>query len=259
MAYKLTHLKLMRALNCKKDSFLSGVEWRTIPWNLHPKSLFDSLLDIMSTLPALLARTGRITATRSHTDSLVSRPESALAECQRLAGQLDEWAALAGPRRIPCRPQPDSALDTKSKGLVFRDGITAVSCVYLWTAKLLLHQCTGVLRELMSRPVIEHIIGMDYVCPAMNTFVDTQSVLLSANICSGLDSALANTLQPDLLVGPLAIANKVFAEAVRQQQHTKETSDHILWNEDFVKRLAAKAEHMRGWIEAKPWRDLAHF
>ncbi|CRG86047.1 hypothetical protein PISL3812_03050 [Talaromyces islandicus] len=51
--YGRLHLTVL-AIRSRKKSVLSNPEWKTIPWECHPKSQKDKLLDILTEIPTLL-------------------------------------------------------------------------------------------------------------------------------------------------------------------------------------------------------------
>ncbi|WPH01397.1 Hypothetical protein R9X50_00424200 [Acrodontium crateriforme] len=51
---------ILRALELRQPSFLAEAAWSTIPWQIHPKSTYDRLLDILVAGPAIFAKADRM-------------------------------------------------------------------------------------------------------------------------------------------------------------------------------------------------------
>ena len=86
----LVYGKICACLLNRKPSFLAGPEWITTPWEIHPKSLLDQLLDIAVLLPSLFARADRVLLL----DPTLQRrlmAQDLLGNFLGLERQLDEW------------------------------------------------------------------------------------------------------------------------------------------------------------------------
>ncbi|CAK7231416.1 hypothetical protein SBRCBS47491_007922 [Sporothrix bragantina] len=80
------------ALISRKGTFLSEPEWTSIPWEAHPKSGLDRLLDIAALLPVML---GRADSMASHEPTMARRmmAQDVLANCIYVERVLEQWHA----------------------------------------------------------------------------------------------------------------------------------------------------------------------
>ncbi|KIH90210.1 c6 zinc finger domain containing protein [Sporothrix brasiliensis 5110] len=80
------------ALIFRQSTFLSDPEWTSTPWEVHPKSGLDRLLDIAALLPAVLSRADNVTA---HQPTLGRRmmAQDVLANCLYVERVLEQWHA----------------------------------------------------------------------------------------------------------------------------------------------------------------------
>ncbi|KJR82369.1 uncharacterized protein SPSK_03074 [Sporothrix schenckii 1099-18] len=80
------------ALIFRQSTFLSDPEWTSAPWQAHPKSGLDRLLDIAALLPAVLSRADNVTA---HQPTLGRRmmAQDVLANCLYVERVLEQWHA----------------------------------------------------------------------------------------------------------------------------------------------------------------------
>ncbi|TDZ68257.1 Proteasome subunit alpha type-4 [Colletotrichum trifolii] len=170
------------ALLHRKATFLSAFDWCTVPWQLHPKSTFDRLLDIIVLLPGILARVDR-TIPFPATLQRRLKAQELLGNCLHVEQQLEQWHAFA------CAPtaeqpyaywieEPDSSSMQQipfADSLAFKDGITSVSFLYYWMTLLLLHRCIENLHQSIFQPVIEdfpnipdgHVFQVEYAGEAV--------------------------------------------------------------------------------------------
>ena len=136
--------------------------------------------------------------------------------------------------------------------LSFRDGPSALACIYYWAGLLLLQPCVLALRRAASQYGHLHLPG------AAEDGLRAQQAgwQRAARICQALDFALARTEQPDLLVVPLVAAER-FYSAVGGAPG--QGAWELLWCEDFRERLAARGEVLAGLLRGREWTELARF
>ncbi|CAK7270667.1 hypothetical protein SEPCBS57363_004217 [Sporothrix epigloea] len=99
------------ALIFRKGTFLSGPEWTSMPWEAHPKSGLDRLLDIAALLPVMLGRADNM-ATHEPTLARRMMAQEILANCIYVERVLEQWHA--------------SLLDMGMRGGASLDGASAM-------------------------------------------------------------------------------------------------------------------------------------
>ncbi|CAK7208097.1 hypothetical protein SEUCBS140593_000022 [Sporothrix eucalyptigena] len=80
------------ALIFRKNTFLSEPEWTSMPWEAHPKSGLDRLLDIAALLPVMLGRADNVAP---HEPTMARRmmAQDVLANCIYVERVLEQWHA----------------------------------------------------------------------------------------------------------------------------------------------------------------------
>ncbi|SPO04527.1 uncharacterized protein DNG_07212 [Cephalotrichum gorgonifer] len=249
------------ALLNRRETFLASPEWTTTPWQIHPKSLLDSLLDTLAFLPSLFARS----------DTLLSQPPSPprqhhlhelFTTCLRVERRLDAWyAAMMATGGPGCRlNDQDADLQIPfGGGLVFSDGASALMCIYYWTALLLFHRCVLA----VHRSLFQH--GYQYgggshqepaPAPVINEQKYQQGRQLAGKICQSLDFALGSTPQPDLLVVPLTAAERFYAGI---KEVSGQGTLELFWCERFRERLGLRGESLAGFLHGREWVEVGSF
>ncbi|KAM7196032.1 hypothetical protein V8F20_007226 [Naviculisporaceae sp. PSN 640] len=94
------HNAICTALLNRTPTFLESPEWKTTPWELHPKTLYDQLFDIIVLLPSVLHRADRILLAEptQHPNHIMARrlmAQDLLQNCLNIDRQFDEWWAAA--------------------------------------------------------------------------------------------------------------------------------------------------------------------
>ncbi|KAK3322457.1 hypothetical protein B0H66DRAFT_204818 [Apodospora peruviana] len=167
------HNAICTALLNRTPTFLESHEWKTTPWELHPKTLFDQLFDIIVLLPSVLHRADRIhLAQQQNQPPLLARrlmAQDLLQNCLNIERQFDEWYAAATHATnqhqsdlywveelddiimTPSTTATTTARSSASPGsthrppfadtFAFPDALTAFMCIYSWTALVQLYLC----------------------------------------------------------------------------------------------------------------------
>lgn len=161
--------QICAALLNRTPTFLAGPEWLSAPWELHPKSPFDRLLDLVALLPAVFHRADYVLA-QEHTMSRRLMAQDLLNNCLEIELQLSSWyASLQGPSSSPSpssissgrnrqpqplfwaipassspqtyqhHHQPQQAHFPFSSALAFASPTIALCMIYYWTALVLLY------------------------------------------------------------------------------------------------------------------------
>ncbi|XP_044724341.1 fungal zn(2)-Cys(6) binuclear cluster domain-containing protein [Hirsutella rhossiliensis] len=234
------------ALFSRCDSFLSQQDWMSTPWNWHPKSPLDYLLDIVLRLPSILAAA----------DDLLPQPatmprrleaQGLLRNCLMVEMQFHEWLQSdlgEGGGEIPF-----------AAPYAFRDGLTALMMLYYWMAQIPLHRCIESLHSAIFQPVVDAFPDM-WPDPQVDPTHYQDGCELAASICRGLDSALGGTTQPDMLLAPMAVALNVYRDASATSQ---DGILEMLWLEAFQKRLAHKGQYIANILQQQRWVEIARY
>ncbi|KAI8309587.1 Aspercryptin biosynthesis cluster-specific transcription regulator atnN [Colletotrichum sp. SAR11_59] len=262
--------KIILALLHRKATFLSSFEWCTIPWEMHPKSIFDRLFDVIVHLPGIFARVDR-TIPFAATLQRRLKAQELLSSCLQVEQQLEEWHTFA---RSPTLEHPYAYWIEESddqdaqqvpfanpfaENFAFKDGVTAVMFLYYWMTLLLLHRCIESLHHAIFQPVIEDFPNMYPDLPPhlqINLARYQQRREFAARVCRALDFALNTTVQPDLLVAPLATALEFYREL---NSSSRDGELEIMWCEGFKLRLASKGQDIANVLQSRQWADLARF
>ncbi len=257
-----------------KPSFLAEQPWVTAPWELHPKTAFDRLLDIIVLLPGILGRADRIVP-QEQTLARRLLAQDLLTNCVNIENQFDQWYAQT---RAPDQPDvlwigdPDATgaqipfADTFS----FRDGLAAITFIYYWMAQLVLHPYIERLYWTIFEPVVDGPFPQTMPVLPGNLQINTLKYSLkevrelASNICRSLDFALAHTVQPDMLVAPLFVVCQFYQRVgmdhgAGEDEVFADGRLELMWCDAFRARLVAKGREIQDVVQGKQWRDLASF
>ncbi len=135
----------------------------TAPWESHPKSWFDKLLDLVVLLPSIFARADSIIP---HDPTLARRlmAQDLLGNCLGVERMLDEWHVAFSPALVDASQPPafwiedlegSDAQIPFADAFAFRDSVTAVTFVYFWTALILFYPCVERIYEAIFQPVVD--------------------------------------------------------------------------------------------------------
>ncbi|GKT80994.1 C6 zinc finger domain protein [Colletotrichum tofieldiae] len=250
----------------QKATFLSSIEWCTIPWELHPKTLLDRLFDIIAVLPGIFARVDRTTPFAATLQRRL-RAQELLENCLQLERRLEEWDFFA---RAPTAEHPyaywieepddpDVQQIPFADSFAFKDGISSVTFLYHWMTLLLLHRCIESLHHAIFQPVIEDFPNMYPDLPPhlqINLARYQQRREFASRICRALDFALSTTVQPDLLAAPLAVALEYYREI---STSSRDGELEIMWCENFKLRLRSKGQDIADVLQSRSWADIGKF
>ena len=234
-------------------------EWTTRPWEQHPKSLMDQLIDVALFLPSLLARADEIQL-EAPTTGRRDQAKDLLQSCLALGRQFDQWLVVAIPGTVsqpvnywPQDPDATSMLPF-AFAWAFKDGATGMMFLYFWMTQILLYRCITTVHSALFAPVID--VYQDVWPPLLPPSLQQmdlsryqQTRELGANICQGLDAALAATGQPDLLLGPLRVATDLYRE-INSASH--DVLLEVMWLEGFGERIRAKGQDVTETLQRQP-------
>ncbi|KAK7934936.1 hypothetical protein PG985_000431 [Apiospora marii] len=160
---------IMTSLLARTPCHLASPEWSTVPYERHPKSSLDLLLDVLSVVPALLHRADRVLPPLLPPAAALGRRLKArdlLANCVGVEAQLARWsagmeAAAAGNRDMPLLYWIHGTLDLggdrggprqqRHAQIPFADTydfastVVGLGHVYYWTSLMLLYECMAAL------------------------------------------------------------------------------------------------------------------
>jgi (R)-2-hydroxyglutarate---pyruvate transhydrogenase len=257
-------MQLSIALLSRRSTFLSQPEWTTIPWEKHPKSKFDLLLDIMATLPALFERTDRILPLQA---TVMRRFEAqeVLYNCLALERQFANWVETIDRGFVEQAYWSEEMAPSTSYGVpfttsyAFRDGITGLMYLHYWMALMLLHRCIDMLHRAIFEPVLDSYPNMwPDASPTLQ--IDPtryqQTRELAGKVCRGLDSTLNSTVQPDMLLAPMTVALDLY-RSIDAAMHN--CGVEIMWLQGFRDRLVARGQHMASVLQSNKWAEVAKF
>ncbi|KAM0276749.1 hypothetical protein ACHAQH_006398 [Verticillium albo-atrum] len=258
---------VMLALLNKKETFLAEEAWCTTPWEHHPKSVLDFLLDILVLLPGFFFRADVITPKQA---TLARRLEAQelLYNCLALESQLDAWYATLNPTSDPAywtaNPTDPSALLAShplpfTDAFAFRDSTTALALITYWTAILLFRATVDRVHAAVCAPVLEDFQNMYPDLPS-GLQIDTERYRrprdYAARICRGLEFAVGAGVQVDALVAPLAVAQGVFREI---SAVSRDGELELLWCEGFRERLVSEGQRVAQGVMNQRWVELGRF
>ncbi|KAI6782133.1 uncharacterized protein J7T54_002370 [Emericellopsis cladophorae] len=260
-------LILGSSLLSRKETFLKDTEWLTVPWDSHPKTLLDQLLDLISFMPPLLKQLDAISATVATTPRR-QQAQTLLGNCKALESRFDQWLTSAHEETAEQQQQcywveeTSSALEAApfASLLTFRDGATALMFLYFWMSQISVHRCIERLYTIIFEPVIDMFphpwpelppnLGLD----DLGRYQQTHE--LATSICRGLDSALGYAAQPELLLAPMTTALNLFRD---DNTNVHDGILEIFWLEAFKSRLADKGQYLASMLERSSWVELARF
>ncbi|TXC09807.1 hypothetical protein FocTR4_00005532 [Fusarium oxysporum f. sp. cubense] len=253
------------ALLRRQDTFVSSPDWKTVPWHRHPKSLLDHLLDLVLLLPAIFSQVDQIVPS----EPTLHRRHSAqqlLRDCLSLERHLDAWFQMAN------RPSFEHPVAYWTEELIspgglipftnsyaFRDANTGLAFLYYWMTQILFHQCIESLHRAIYQPVIDAYPNMWPDLP-FDLQIDLNRYqhgrMFAADICRGLDSVLHDTVQPDMLIMPMAVAMDLYRDINSVSQ---DGLMEIMWIDNFRSRLIEKGQHVAGVLQSQTWSEVATF
>ena len=121
------------ALKTRKKSFLADAEWKTLPWKWHPKTIKDTLLDILADTTELLEDLDAHNAC-SNPDDKEWRRAGLAEKCWLLDSALVAWQALS----MPTLAGLDKQAVTASTDFVSAEALAAAHTLTLYSTTCLI-------------------------------------------------------------------------------------------------------------------------
>jgi hypothetical protein len=252
------------ALINRQETFLAAPEWMSIPFEKHPKSLLDHLLDLMLALPALLVRCDSI-APLPPTLSRRHAAQELLTNCLVLERKFERWLTAASRGAVPgsCNywtaEWPGANPVPFADPLRFQDGQTGLMFVYYWMSQILFHRCIETVHRTIYQAVLDAYPDVWPNLPLelqIDIYRYQQTRDLAAQICRSLDSVLEATVQPDLLVGPLTVAGDVYRTI---HATSPDGVMELYWLEGFQARLTQQGQQISHVLQDRKWYEIANY
>ncbi|KAJ4392197.1 hypothetical protein N0V93_005822 [Gnomoniopsis smithogilvyi] len=256
------------ALLNRTPTFCGDPDWVTIPWQYHPKTPFDRLLDIVSQIPPLLQRLDQLFDFRpTMARRLMAR--NLLDNCLGVQIALEHWHVTL--HQTVYHSQQPYWISSSQPGLqlpfvdafAFADQLTSLTFLYYWAAQVLFYPCIGLLNQMIFSPVVDtYSQGRNYLEPPLNLNIDPElfgpnkARNIAMNICMGLEAALATSTQPDLLAFPVHVVDTLY-RGLSVVAQTGEGALELLWLDGFRERMMIKGQALAGVTMGKSFQDLA--
>ncbi|KAJ4422465.1 hypothetical protein N0V82_002915 [Gnomoniopsis sp. IMI 355080] len=256
------------ALLNRTPTFCGDTEWVNAPWNYHPKTPFDRLLDIVSQIPSLLQRLDQLLGLEpTVARRLMAR--NLLDNCLSVQIALEQWHVTL--HQTVYHSQPPFWISCNQPGLQlpfvdafsFPDQLTSLTFLYYWATQVLFYPCIGLLNHTIFDPVID-AYSQAQIYPELpphlsidpEVFGPDKARVIAMNVCRGLDAALAASTQPDLLAFPLHVVDTLY-RGLRVVAQTGEGTLELLWLDGFRERMTVRGQTLAGAAMARAFEDLA--
>jgi hypothetical protein len=227
--------------------------------------MMDELFDIALFLPAVLEQVDQMMPA----PTTVTRRQKAmelLTNSLALETQFQQWLARVNsasppgqsPYWVEACADPDASIPFPGS-IKFRDATTGLMFQYYWMTQILLHRCIDSLNAAIFQPVVDSYSDM---WPGLPPHLQADTVQyqhqreLAASICQGLDSALDNTAQPDMLLGPMTVALDFYRN---MNSASPDGLLEMMWLESFRSRLIAKGQYVANVLQSQKWTEIANF
>ncbi|KAK3985518.1 hypothetical protein QBC44DRAFT_155685 [Cladorrhinum sp. PSN332] len=268
------------ALINSTPTFLSTPEWLSAPFESHPKSAFDRLLDILTKLPNLFARTDRLLLPQDQTISRRLLAQDLLSAFLDIDLQLSQWVStLASPTPYWITEPTAYSQIPFSEAFAFCDNQTAFGMMYYWAACVLFWpRCWRLYWTIFEQPVDSGYIGGGQVDmpPRLQGFDPMRYSLkevreVAGNVCRGLDWALGGGAQPDLLSWVVEVVRNFYGGLGMESMGINNIGDmgmgmghvdgalELGWCEGFRARLVARGREVQDVVMGRRWVDYASY
>ncbi|KAI1087777.1 hypothetical protein F5B19DRAFT_48613 [Rostrohypoxylon terebratum] len=254
------------ALLDRQPTFLCSPEWTVVPWERHPRTPLDDLLDIVVLLPSIFSRADRVTAMEA-SGARRSKAKDLLISCINIERQFDIWYSMVH-QRVDEQGSPLYwVADATASGaqVPFLDAFNFLSPlmglvhVCYWGVLISFHQCTYALIEAIFEPGSDDtsIPSMCDIPPGVDPrkYQPCQTRVVAANLCRSLDFTLQTTGQPDLLAAPFFLVSSFYNSIGRFVESDLERQ----WCAGFKARLDARSREVGSWLEERKWIENKQF
>lgn len=259
---------IVTALLNRKPTFCGDPEWVTTPWERHPKAPLDRLLDILSQIPSLLQRLDHILGLEP-TMARRLLVQDLLENCLSVQAALEHWHASLHHSNYRSQAAYWISLDQSEAQLPFtdvlsfRDALTSVTFLYYWTAQVLFYPCIELLCHTLFSPVVDSYSQVYPDLPAHlhidpGAYGTLKTREIATNVCRGLDAALANSAQPDLLAFPVHMV-ETFYGGLNVVAQMGEGTMELMWLVGLRTRMMARGQALASAAMGRRWTELAEW
>ncbi|KAI1495677.1 hypothetical protein F5X99DRAFT_414878 [Biscogniauxia marginata] len=255
------------ALLNRQPTFLCSPEWTIVPWEHHPRTPLDDLLDIVVLLPSIYSRADRIKPLEPSMARQL-KAKDLLSNCINIETQFDIWYSVIEQNANESSPGGHLYWVADAAGaaqlpfaeyLNFSSPLMCLVHIYYWTVLIGFHQCIYALLEVIfeSEGESSSSSGASDLPPGFDPrkYQPAENRMLAANVCRSLDFALGTAGQPDLLAAPLWIVTDFF-NIIRGYG---EGEMEYIWCTNFKGRLEARSREMSAWLQEKRWTEISRF
>lgn len=257
------------ALLNREPTFCGIPEWLSAPWERHPKTAFDRLLDIVSQIPALLERLDQLLALEP-TVTRRAMAQDLLDNCLSVQEALERWHFTLYQTLYRSRPPYFSS---NQSGLQmpfvdtfdFPDQLTSLTFLYYWAVQVLFYPCLGLLHHMIFSPAVDDYSEAQIfpeVPPHLNidpkAFGPNKAREIASNVCRGLDAALALSTQPDLLAFPVHVVDTLYRGLNVVTQNGEGTLE-LLWLDGFRSRMMLRGQTLAAKVMERGFTHLAEW
>ncbi|KAK4202647.1 hypothetical protein QBC40DRAFT_320950 [Triangularia verruculosa] len=267
------------AILSSTPTFLSGPEWQTTPFESHPKSCLDTLLDVLSLLPSLFARFNSITSPNS-TPTLARRllAQDLLGNMMDVELRLSNWfTSISGSSRSSpvywiADPAGYESEIPFTETFAFRDGVTGLGVVYYWAGLVVLWGRMWRLYWVLFEPVVEGVEVGGVVLGGRLGGVDPMGRWgvkgrrrVADDCVRGLDFLLGGCAQPDLLGWVVEVVSGFYAElgstagAGWDGEMMGDGRLEMGWVQGFRARLLQRGRDIGEVVGGRGWVDYMSF
>ncbi|KAI5928806.1 hypothetical protein F4810DRAFT_705738 [Camillea tinctor] len=255
------------ALLNRQPTFLCSPEWTIVPWEHHPRTPLDDLLDIVVLLPSIYSRADRITPLEPSMDRQL-KAKDLLSNCINIETQFDIWYSVIEQNTNESSSRGhlywvgDAATGGQppfAESFNYNSPLMCLVHVYYWTVLIGFHQCIYSLLQVIfesesgtSSPTMTSDLppGLD-----PRKYQPAENRMLAANVCRSMEFALRTTGQPDLLAAPLWIVTDLF----NRMRSFGGGDMEYMWCTNFQGRLETRSREMSAWLQDKRWREISRF
>ncbi|KAI0883570.1 uncharacterized protein GGS22DRAFT_33027 [Annulohypoxylon maeteangense] len=253
------------ALLNRQPTFLCSPEWTVVPWERHPRTPLDDLLDIVVLLPSIFSRADRITPLEV-SDSRRLKAKDLLISCVNIERQFDIWYSMVHQRVDDSGSPLYWVTDATTSGaqapfldaFSFPSPLIGLVHVCYWAVLISFHQCMCALIDAIFQSGSGELSGSSMACTVgidPRKYQPGQTRMIAANLCRSLDFTLQTTGQPDLLAAPFLIVSDFYNRIGRYGEGDIERQ----WCAGFKRRLDARSREVSSWFEEKKWIETRQF
>ncbi|KAI1478612.1 hypothetical protein K445DRAFT_380686 [Daldinia sp. EC12] len=256
------------ALLNRQPTFLCSPEWTVVPWERHPRTPFDDLLDIVVLLPSIFSQASNITPLDAPSCRRLKAKEF-LDCCVNIERQFDIWYSMLHQRVGESGSLLYWTADAMtsethvpfSNVFNFPSPLIGLVHVYYWAVLISFHQCVYAMLdnifESEGKVAPDGPSMLPEIPPGLDIqkYQPTQTRILAENVCRSLDFALQTTGQPDLLAAPLWVVREFYNGI----GHFGDGELERRWCIGFKGRLETKGREMSLCLQEKKWVDVKRF